>query len=575
MRRFKILKSLFIRVYDVKRPLFFLLLLKIWGLFCEIIPLLIYSYFVNYILVEKKLNLIWFVIVGYISIFFIATIGLDISRRISNQMILKFDLKLKNELINKYIQMDNSLYKKYTIGDITTCIENDSAIVAKFFLSHIVDFMYSVVYVIVLGIILLLYSWQVALLSFVFVPMAFIVVNCLGNKTKRVHERLREQQTNYYSFLHSSFKNWKDIKINNLEDEQFNILNGHYKNIRHSWFLNQLLLHIGITFSYFTKNFITQLYIYFIGGLFLINGFLTIGTLLVFVNYYVCFFECIQNVNNSILNFKNDSVKINKVIDILSLKVKEKPYKKIKGNDIVVKNLNFSYDCNNKFSIQGVSFKVKQGEHLAIIGESGSGKSTIAKLLSGQIKPNAGMVYIGNVDISNVNSKSVLDKVSLITQEPFFFNTTIRDNLLMVKADATYEELVSCCRKANIYDFIETLADGMDTIIGENGVKLSGGQKQRLSIARAILQDNEIIIFDESTSALDNKNENDIISEIRNLSYGKTLISIAHRLSSILDCDKVLVLKDGKMVAIDIHENLYNKNKIYDLLFKNQYILED
>lgn len=574
MSRIKILKSLSTKVYDVKRPLTFLFLLKIWDLLCETIPLLLYSYFINRILVEKKLDLIWFVIVGYISVFLIATVGLEFSRRISNQMILKFDLRLKNELIKKYIQMDNSLYKKYTVGDVTACIEKDSAIVGEFFLSHILDFIYSVVYVVVLGVILLLYSWQVALLSFIFVPLAFFVVDFLGNKTKCVHEKLREQQGNYYSFLHTSFKNWKEIKINNLEDEQYNTLNAHYKNIRHTWFLNQFFLHIGITFSYFTKNFITQLYIYFIGGLFLINGFLKIGTLLVFVNYYVVFFECIQNISNSLMDFKNDSVNISKIIDVLNLEIYEKPYKKIKGNNIIVKDLNFSYDCNNTFSIGGVSFDVKQGEHLAIVGESGSGKSTIAKLLSGQLKPDTGMVYIGNVDISNVNSKSVLEKVSLISQEPFFFNATIRDNLLMVKADATEEEIVDCCRKASIYDFIETLEDGFNTIIGENGVKLSGGQKQRLSIARAILQDSEIIIFDESTSALDNEKENDIISEIRKLSCGKTLISIAHRLSTILVCDKVLIINDGKMVAIDHHENLYNKNEVYDLLFKNQYTLE-
>ena len=156
-------------------------------------------------------------------------------------------------------------------------------------------------------------------------------------------------------------------------------------------------------------------------------------------------------------------------------------------------------------------------------------------------------------------------------QEPTLFNLTVRENLLMVKPEAKDEELTECCRKASIYDFIETLPNKFDTIIGEKGVKLSGGQKQRLSIARVFLQNNDIIIFDESTSALDSEKERDIINEIKNLSKDKTLISIAHRLSTIQSCDKVIVIKDGFIMAEGTHEELKGKNENYDFLFEKQY----
>lgn len=187
------------------------------------------------------------------------------------------------------------------------------------------------------------------------------------------------------------------------------------------------------------------------------------------------------------------------------------------------------------------------------------------------MEPQGGTVSIGGTDISSVNSESVSDKVSIVVQEPVLFNMSIRDNLLLAKAGATDAELIECCRRASIYDFIDTLPDQLDTIIGEKGVKLSGGQRQRLSIARAFLQDRDIIIFDESTSALDSENESDIISELKSLSSGKTMISIAHRLSSILDCDKVMVLQAGRVAAFDTHENLFNRNEAYNLLFQNQY----
>jgi ATP-binding cassette subfamily B protein len=572
MKRLETFKALTKDIDGVKKPLIALGFFKVWSLIFGLIPLYLYSFLVNRVLVDKNMDKLWPVIIGYLVVFLFATIGIAVSKRFSNRLILKYDLRIKNKLLKKYTSLDNDVYRKYSIGDVKSRIENDVTVAESFFTTHIVDFIYAVVYAIVMAVILLWYDWRIALLSFIFVPTAFLVVNFLGRKTKKTGEKLWKLQTKYETFLHLTFQNWKDVKINNLEDAQFDELNGHYKKIKHIWFLNQLYLHIGITFSFFTRNFITELFIYFIGGLFVINGYSQIGALLVFVSFYGQFFGYIQNIGDSMMNFKKDSVNIEKVIEILNLKVSKRPYKKINGTDINVKNLKFTYERNDSFVLDGISFSVSKGEHLAIVGKSGSGKSTIAKLLTGQIEPQGGTVRIGDIDIYTVNSESVSEKVSIVVQEPVLFNMTIRENLLLAKADATDAELIECCRKASIYDFIETLPNKLYTIIGEKGVKLSGGQKQRLSIARAFLQDRDIIIFDESTSALDSEKENDIITEIKSLSSGKTMISIAHRLSTILNCDKVMVIKDGALVALDTHENLCNRNETYDLLFQNQYI---
>ncbi|WP_458475609.1 ATP-binding cassette domain-containing protein [Paenibacillus sp. TH7-28] len=163
------------------------------------------------------------------------------------------------------------------------------------------------------------------------------------------------------------------------------------------------------------------------------------------------------------------------MVEILNLEGK-RPYKKIEGTDIYVENLRFSYEGNDSFALDGISFSVTKGEHLAIVGKSGSGKSTIAKLLTGKIKPQGGIVRIGDIDIYAVNSESLSEKVSIVVQEPVLFNMTIKENLLLAKGDATDAELIDCCRRASIYDFIETLHHKLDTIIGEKGVKLSGGR---------------------------------------------------------------------------------------------------
>lgn len=574
MTRLETFKALTREIDGIKKPLIALSLFKVWNLIFGLIPLMLYSVLVNRVLVDKNINELWPIITLYLDVFLFATIGIAVSKRFSNRLILKYDVRIKNKLLKKYTSLDDDVYSKYSIGDVRSRIENDAAVAEKFFTIHIVEFVYAVVYAIALAVILLCYDWRIALLSFIFVPISFLTVNFLGGKTKKTGEELWKLQTKYETFLHSNFQNWKDVKINNLEDAQFDELNGHYKKIRHIWFLNQLYMHLGITYSFFTKNFITQLFIYFIGGLFVIKGYSEVGVLLIFISYYGQFFGYIENISNSIMNYKNDSVSIEKVIEILNLEVGKRPFVKIKGTDINVDNLKFTYGGNDSFVLDDISFSVGKGEHLAIVGKSGSGKSTIAKLLTGQLKPQGGTIRIGGIDIFTVNSESMSEKVSIVVQEPVLFNMTIRENLLLAKPGATDTELIECCRRASIYDFIETLQNELDTIIGEKGVRLSGGQRQRLSIARAFLQDRDIIIFDESTSALDNENENGIITELKNLSSGKTMISIAHRLSTIVDCDKVMVLKDGKVVAYDTHENLRNSNETYDLLFRNQYITD-
>lgn len=571
MNRLDTFRALTRDIGGVNKPLIALGIWKVWNLLLGLFPLFLYSFLVKRVLVDKQLDQLALVVAGYVGVFALATIGIALSKRFSNQLVLKYDLRIKRKLLSSYIRLAPEAYSQYSIGDVKSRIENDSVVARNFFVTHILDFVYGVVYAAALAGILIYYDWRIALISFVFVPISFMTVTFVGAKSKKAKEELWRLQTRYETFLHASMQNWKDMKINNLEEAQLEELNGHYEKIRPVWFRSALYSHLGITYSFFTKNFITQLFIYFIGGLFVIRGYSEVGVLLVFISFYGQFFGNIEAISNSILNFKNDSVNIEKVVEILNLHVEERPYKRINGADIQVEHLSFSYAGNDSFALNGVSFSVMRGEHLAIVGKSGSGKSTLAKLLTGRMKPQGGQVQIGGIDIHGVSSQSLSEKMSIVVQEPVLFNMTIRENLLLAKGDATQADLIDCCRRASIADFIEALPDQFDTVIGEKGVKLSGGQRQRLSIARALLQDRDIIIFDESTSALDHENESEIISELKSLSSGKTMISIAHRLSTILDCDKVMVLQDGEVVALDTHENLRGRNEAYDLLFRSQY----
>lgn len=242
----------------------------------------------------------------------------------------------------------------------------------------------------------------------------------------------------------------------------------------------------------------------------------------------------------------------------------------LSGN-IVFKNVDFSYATTSEV-LKNVSFEIKKGETIALVGESGGGKTTICHLLPHFYNVSHGNIYYDNFDINEISFKALRKNIGIVQQDVFLFSGTIKDNILYGKLDATDEEVIEACKKAHLYKFIETLPNGIDTEVGERGVKLSGGQKQRVAIARIFLKNPSILILDEATSALDNTTEVSIQKSLSELAIGRTSIIVAHRLSTIKNADRIFVVNNGKIVESGSHEELMAlKNeyyKLYNLQFK-------
>ena len=240
---------------------------------------------------------------------------------------------------------------------------------------------------------------------------------------------------------------------------------------------------------------------------------------------------------------------------------------KVEGN-FEFKNVYFSYGDNKV--LKDLSFKVKANSTTAFVGKSGAGKSTIFSLIDKMYEVDSGEILIDGVNINELDKDSIRNNITVINQNPYIFNLSIKDNLKLVKDDLTEEEMIDACKMACLDDFINTLPDKYDTIVGEGGITLSGGQKQRLAIARALIQKTEIILFDEATSALDNETQKEIQEAIHNMQGEYTILIIAHRLSTIIDSDRILFLNDGHIEAEGTHEELLNNCLNYKHLYETE-----
>ena len=239
---------------------------------------------------------------------------------------------------------------------------------------------------------------------------------------------------------------------------------------------------------------------------------------------------------------------------------------KIEGH-ISFENVFFGYE-QDAMVLKDVSFKIRPNETVSFVGKTGSGKSTIFNLIAALYKPTKGQILFDGIPLQDLDRESIRGNLSVISQNPYIFNMSIRENLQIIKEDVTEEEMVEACKMACLHDFILTLKDGYDTIVGEGGVTLSGGQRQRLAIARALIQKTEIILFDEATSALDNETQYEIQKSIQNMQGEYTILIIAHRLSTVINSDRLILIDDGKVMAEGTHQELLNTNPIYQKLYE-------
>ncbi len=300
---------------------------------------------------------------------------------------------------------------------------------------------------------------------------------------------------------------------------------------------------------------------------------LTVTNLLIIYMYRYEIFSLISNINSIkeyYTEYKVAKDRIFSIMDDNCFPVEQYgnvSLKNINGS-IEFKNVSFGYD--DKMVLKDINFNIEANDTVAIVGASGSGKSTIFNLLNKSYDVSDNSIFIDDIDINTLDRNTIRNHISIISQNPYLFNFSIKENFMLLGDHITMKDIKKACKLARIDDFIDSLPDKYDTILGEGGVNLSGGQKQRIAIARALLKKSKIILFDEATSALDNITQREIQSSINSISKDYTILIIAHRLSTIKDCNKIMVLQDGKIVGVGNHYELLKNNLYYQKLYENE-----
>ena len=393
--------------------------------------------------------------------------------------------------------------------------------------------------------------------------------NYLYNEKKKIYKKEAEITT---GFIGELVRGIRDIKMLNSEKSFLNKMEDNVVSLNNSAYdMNTVQRNYTLIsgFTYDFGDFILQ----FIIGLSILYEKITIPNGIILFNYsgrVIDLGRTLDSFSKEIKDFNLASERVFSIIDGDDYKKEEFGsihLKKVNG-DFEFKNVSFAYDKNKV--LKNLNFKINANETVAFVGKTGAGKTTIFSLLCKMYDNYEGEITIDNIDIKKLDKDSIRGNITIISQNPYIFHMSIKENLKLVKGNLTKKEMIEACKAASLHDFIMTLPKKYDTIIGEGGVNLSGGQKQRLAIARALVQKTEIILFDEATSALDNETQMHIQKAIENMKNEYTILIIAHRLSTIINADRILFLDNGKITASGTHKELLKNCPAYKNLYESE-----
>lgn len=480
----------------------------------------------------------------------------------------------RNSLYQSIIDLPMSFFQKQKTGVLMARITNDVNVL-KGMVSNAVTNVVRDVFTIfgLIGVIFYM-DWKLALGAFLVLPAAFYPVVVFGKLVRKFSTGTQEAMADMNAFLYETFSGSKVVKIFTMEKVE----KERFREKTDTLFNLEMKKAVFKAMSSPVMEFLGGLGIAFIiwfGGSRVISGESTPGTFFSFLTAVMMLYDPVKKLSKLNNTIQEGAAAVTRIYDVLDepseIVEKESPVPfDVDSFSVKFEQVKFAYSKEDEPVLQDINIRVEQGEILALVGKSGGGKTSLVNLIPRFYDTTEGNIYIGGRNIRDLSIKSLRAQISIVTQEPILFNESVRDNIRYGRLDATDAEIEEAARSAYAYNFITGFPKGFDTVIGELGNRLSGGEKQRICIARALLKDSPVLILDEATSALDAESEQVVQKALANLMKGRTTFVIAHRLSTVAHANRVILLKNGRIMEQGTHDELMDKKGEYHKLQKMQ-----
>lgn len=514
--------------------------------------------------------------IKFLLVYFILNIILDLVGRIIHFSLSKVQIKVSRQIsydtYKKVMCLPAYAFEEMSSGEIINRLTSDTETIIGS-MDRIINVVSRIISALIILIYIFFNSWIVGLEIVSFLIIYSFIVKHFTKKLKDYNKVVRKKGDECTSLVNESVRGVREIKtlgiINNLCTNIGNIVKNQYYAIikEYKESRNYDIISNFLKTTLECGTFITCAILVYYGQI-------TV-TFFIAMTYYIYRYTwIIENITDFSKTYEKLLVSLSRINDILSNKLYDdveygtRELNNAKGK-LEFRNVTFNYKNEEKI-FDKFNIKFETNRKIAIVGSSGEGKTTLFNLITRLFEPSSGAIYLDDINIKELTEESLRNNISIIRQEPFIFNRSIKENFTLINPDIKLDDIRKYCRLAYIDDYIMTLPKGYDTILGEGGVNLSGGQKQRLSIARTLIKNSKVILFDEATSALDNESQSFIKNSIDELAKNHTVLIVAHRLSTIMDADIIYVISKGKLIAEGKHNELIKSCKFYKKLYTSE-----